>query len=214
MFVRNRVWLGVLVVAGFISVVACSGKDEPAGPAFPAPSPVPTIAGDPLDYPMAPHESQTHLYAIDVPEGWRPGGMPGNLSEETFDYYEGDRLVSQMSVTCEPIPIKDGAPWTVDDFIERDLFYARRFGGELSERAPVTVGVLRGAAVTYATNLGAVPILQRSVYLPADCMWILRLRVFGTGDPTPYFILFDRMVASFRLLQPAGYLPLSATGVS
>ncbi len=188
-----------LLLATAVGVgTACTGDDDAAQPPLPQASPVPTLALDPFGVPLVRQESATKLYTIEVPSDWRRSDI-GASNEETFDFYVDERLVSQIAITCEPIPVQDGTPWTVDQFIERDLFYARQFGGgEAMDRVPVTVGNLQGIAVSYATSLGTIPIVQRAVYLPSDCMWILRGRVFGTGDPSPYLALFNRIVGTFR----------------
>jgi hypothetical protein len=201
---RAHLVLALLGVA-LASAVACgSGNDDDLRIGVSTPAALPTLPAiaDATSVPLTTVTSTTGLYTVDLPPGWTNMGV-GATSEEVYQYTEGGLLRAEFAVTCEPV-VQRGERWAAADFVNRDgaLLAPVQAGFKADDAVPTVVAGEPALAIDYtAAFAGGIQIRSQAVYFTkGDCGWIVRMRVFAPGDDSSYRTLFDRIVASFRVV--------------
>jgi hypothetical protein len=182
---------------------ACDDSGNNGGPdGVPTSSgPLPTL--NPAFTPAAlePAQSTSGLYTISVPADWQQQPI-GETQEETWRHFEAGILRAELAITCEPVEIRPGERWTVDDFIARDIKFLQQVPGTVfgEETSEFTLDGVQAKQFAYTTQFGpGVRIRQVAVYaVKGDCGWIMRLRIFGSGDAAAYVGLFGQIVQTFK----------------
>lgn len=171
---------------------------EPAPTVF-IPAPLPTIS-DPNSVLLTPVAGAIPGYTVSLPADWT--AAPPQGGEDVFNLMDGQRIVAQMAVLCEPPLVRDGLQLVPLDYARNDIVYVEQLRGQYDEPKPFTIrNTIPAASLRYQTTLGPVTVRQKIVHFTIDaCHWSLRLRVFAPGAPEDilqYESLFDRMVESF-----------------
>jgi hypothetical protein len=184
-----------------IALVGCGSDDDddtraPTGPRF-VPSPLATIS-DPGSIGLTPTAGTIPGYTISVPADW-VHGAPQIGGEDVYNLMDGERLVAQVAVLCEPPLMREGRELTPADYVNNDIVYVEELRGSYDTPQTLSVGgMIPASSLRYVTSLGSVTIRQKVVhFIVGVCHWSVRLRVYAPGDPTTHEVLFDRIVQSF-----------------
>ena len=115
-----------------VLIVGCGdsgGEDTPEAVPSSSVGVVPT-AIPVQDAAFTPVTSSTGLYTVQMPEGWVAGRRFVGTNEETWQLWDGQRLASEIAITCEPIPTDPitGQAWDARKFLDRDRGF-REFTG-------------------------------------------------------------------------------------
>lgn len=203
--IRAHVGRALVAVAMAMVLASCStGDKDKIEVQVSTPSGLPTVPpiANPTSIPLTPIASTTGLYTVEMPQGWTQMGV-GATSEETYQYMEGGLLRAEFAVTCEPV-IVHGKRWAAADFVNRDgaLLAPVKAGFKAEDASPTVVADEPALAISYtAAFAGGINIRTNAIYFTkGDCGWILRLRIFAPGDDSGYRALFQRIVASFRVV--------------
>jgi hypothetical protein len=207
--VAKRLARAGLIASGVLTalaLVACGDDDADEETPTPTLIAIPT-AINVLEASFTPVSSSTGTYSLLIPEGFVASGLNPVSNEEVWQVKDGERLITEIAVTCETIPTDPitGQPWDVRRFIERDRGFRDTIGALGAEEGGefgVTVADVPAVGTYYTVRVQDVAIRQQAVYLiKDDCLWIIRLRVFGDGDAEGYAQLFGRVLGSFQTVE-------------
>ena len=164
------------------------------------PPSLPTIVGDPFDFPLTKVEGGAHNFTMSVPAAWEHVTADG---ADRFNIKDGPYQVGVVTVECgEPKSPYADVPYTSAALAESEIagFSNRPKQGSNGSVQEINVNGHVGATYHDTRNvaLGFGTTGNSVFFAEPDCAWAIRFVFSSTLQPGDYQTLFGRVVATFN----------------